>query len=115
MTTREVIQGELGLAKIRSRRIMLRLRFWVKILKMRGSKRLVYQIYQQRRKDFLKVKKPDTKNWCYWTWRHLRDLQLEHIWESENVESEKEFNQIVRLIEKERRRRVERKQRRKRS
>ena len=32
MTTKEVIQGELGLEKVSSRRILLRLRFWSKIV-----------------------------------------------------------------------------------
>jgi hypothetical protein len=44
-TTREVIQGELGLGKISSRRILLRLRFWSKIIKMKKT-RLVYKIYK---------------------------------------------------------------------
>jgi len=35
---------------------MIRLRFWIKILKMRESKRLVYQIYKQRKQDFMKGK-----------------------------------------------------------
>ena len=50
LTTREVIQGELGLESIRSRRIVLRLRFWCKILKMKKC-RLVYQIYNKGEKN----------------------------------------------------------------
>ena len=45
MTTREVIQGELGLGKVSSRRILLRLRFWSKIIKMKKH-RLIYKIYK---------------------------------------------------------------------
>ena len=80
MTTREVIQGDLGLESIRSRRVILRLRFWYKIIKMKKY-RLVYKIYKQRREEFIKGKKRDKKNWCYWTWKHLKALHLEHVWE----------------------------------
>ena len=75
LTTREVIQGDLGLESIRSRRVILRLRFWYKIIKMKKY-RLVYKIYKQRREEFIKGKKRDKKNWCYWTWKHLKDLHL---------------------------------------
>jgi hypothetical protein len=47
MTTREVIQGELGLEKLSSRRMLLRLNFWSKITRMKKD-RLVYQIYERR-------------------------------------------------------------------
>ena len=53
MTTREVIQGELGLEKISSRRIIiLRLRYWKKLI----ESRLVSKIYKERRREFIKVK-----------------------------------------------------------
>ena len=35
MTTKEVIQGWSGLGRLSSRRIILRLRFWSKIIKMK--------------------------------------------------------------------------------
>ena len=60
LTTREVIQGELGLGKISSRRIILRLRFWIKILKMKKQNRLIYKIYKSRRDEFIKGEKKDT-------------------------------------------------------
>ena len=84
MTTREVIQGELGLGKVISRRTLLRLKFWYKIIKM-SKHRLVYKVYRERRKEFLSGGKVDKKNWCYWTWKALKDLHLEHIWESEQI------------------------------
>src|SRR5689334_11696902 len=65
---------------------------------MRESKRLVYQIYKQRKQDFMKGKKPDKKNWCYWTWLYLKQLHLEHLWESEKIESEQDFNKLVREL-----------------
>jgi len=48
MTTKEVIQGELGLGKESSRRIELRIRFWSKIINI-DKNRLIYKIYKQRR------------------------------------------------------------------
>src|SRR3954469_4253620 len=81
MTTREVIQGELGLEKVSSRRTLLRIRYWCKIIKM-NKNRLVYKVYKQRREEFIRGEKKDKKNWCYWTYQSLKDLNLEHIWES---------------------------------
>ena len=49
LTTKEVIQGELGLQSVKSRRSFLRIKFWIKILKT-DENRLVYKIYKQRRK-----------------------------------------------------------------
>ena len=60
MTTREVIQGELGLEKVSSRRSLLRIRFWSKIIKMKKN-RLVYKVYKKRREEFIKGEKKDKK------------------------------------------------------
>jgi len=97
MTTREVIQGELGLGKVSSRRILLRLRFWSKIIKMKKH-RLIYKIYKQRREEFIAGEKKDKQNWCYWTWQALKQLHLEHIWESENFEIGRNFDNLVRKL-----------------
>ena len=101
-TTNEVIQGELGLTRISSRRIYLRLRFWEKLIRMKEKKehhnRLVYKIYKQRRKDFIKQGKTDTKNWCYWTWTYLKDLHLEHAWESERIPDSGTFSKLVKRL-----------------
>ena len=85
MTTKEVIQGELGLETLSSRRILIRLRFWYKIINM-NTERLIYKIYKKRREEFIRGKKKDKKNWCYWTWHYLQQLHLDHFWESENLE-----------------------------
>ena len=37
MTTREVIQGELGLQSLKSRRILRRLKFWSRLVKLDNS------------------------------------------------------------------------------
>ena len=50
MMTKEVVQGELGLGRLGSRRIELRLRFWNKIIAMKKD-RLIYQIYKHRREE----------------------------------------------------------------
>ena len=100
MTTREVIEGELGLGKIGSRRILIRLRFWNKIVEMKKKNRLVYKVYKQRREEFEKGERRDKKNWCYWTWKYLKDLHLEHIWESEKSELGRNFSELVRKLVK---------------
>lgn len=96
-TTKEVVQGELGLGKVCYRRILLRLRFWYKIIRMKKD-RLVYKIYKQRREEFMRGGKKDKKNWCYWTWKFLKELHLEHIWESEKIELGRNFNNLVRKL-----------------
>ena len=53
LTTREVIQGELGLQSVESRRLLLRIKFWIKLLNM-DKDRLVYKIYEQRRAEFIR-------------------------------------------------------------
>ena len=87
MTTKEVIQGELGLGKTRSRRILLRIKFWNKIINM-NKERLVYKVYRARREEFERGGRTDEKNWCYWTWKFLKDLHLEHVWDCEKTRSE---------------------------
>jgi hypothetical protein len=96
MTTREVIQGELGLQSIMSRRILLRIKFWMKIIKMNPN-RLVYKMYKQRRGDLIKGNMKDKSNWCFWTWKFLKDLHLELVWQSENIPNENE-NHFINLV-----------------
>ena len=52
MTTREVIQGELGLHKLSSRRMFLRLNFWYQIISV-NKNRLVDKVYKERREDLI--------------------------------------------------------------
>ena len=78
-TTNEVVQGELGWNTMRSRRILLRLSFWYKLINMKDS-RLTKKIYRQRRAEFIQEGKNDKKNWCYWILKYLKELNLEHIW-----------------------------------
>jgi len=94
LTTQEVIQGELGLQSVKSRRVYLRINYWMKILKT-DQNRLIYKIYKQRRDDFIKGRMQDKNNWCFWTWKGLKDLHLEHIWQSENILNENHFIKLV--------------------
>ena len=57
--------------------------------------RLVYKIYKERRAEFIQSNKKDKKNWCYWTWKFLKDIHLEHVWESEKFEIGKDFHNLV--------------------
>ena len=80
---------------MQSRRTLLRLRFWFKIINMKND-RLVYRIYKERRKEFIREGKKDKKNWCYWTWKALKSLNLEHVWESEQIQLGRNFNKCER-------------------
>ena len=62
--------------------------------------RLVHKIYRERREEFLRGGKKDKKNWCYWTWKYLQDLKLEHVLESETIQLGSNFNNIVRKLMK---------------
>jgi len=37
----------------------------------------------------------DKKNWCYWTWKALKELHLEHIWISEKIPEASKFSKLV--------------------
>jgi hypothetical protein len=66
-----------------------------------NNNRLVYKIYKKRREEFIRGKKRDKKNWCYWTWKFLKDLHLEHVWEKEQIEIEAagiNFNKLIKKL-----------------
>jgi len=94
MTANQVIRGELGLQRMRARRVLSRIRFWSKIVKM-NENRLVKKVYMARREEFIEGRKRDRNNWCYATWRALKDLGLEHMWESQNFGSCKDWEVVV--------------------
>ena len=60
--------------------------------------RLVYKIYKQRREEFIEGKMKDKNNWCYWTWKFLKDIHLEHVWMSQNMEPGRNFNKLVKNL-----------------
>ena len=61
-----------------------------------NESRLVKRVYLARREEFIKGGKRDRSNWCYATWRSLVDLGLEHVWESQNFGSYKDWEVVVR-------------------
>lgn len=79
---------------------MLRLKYWSKIVRLDNS-RLIKQVYIARREEFNRKGKKDTKNWCFWTWKFLKELGLEHIWESENFGSRNDWEVVIRATIKE--------------
>jgi hypothetical protein len=98
MTAREVIQGELGWNKISSRRELLRLNFWSKIITMKKEDRLIYKVYRARKDELIAGGYKDKKNWCYWTWKFLQNLNLEHLWQSEKIELGSNFSNVVKKL-----------------
>ena len=60
--------------------------------------RLVYKICKQRREEFIEGKMKDKNNWCYWTWKFLKDIHLEHVWMSQNMEPGRNFNKLVKNL-----------------
>ena len=99
-TTHEVIQGELGLQRLITRRTLFRLRYWSKLVEL-DDNRLVKKIYRARREEFIEGSKTDRHNWCYPTWKFLTDLGLEHVWESETFGSRKDWDVVLRATIKE--------------
>ena len=55
-------------------------------------------VYKQRRKDLIEGGMRDKNNWCYWTWKILKELHLEHIWRSESIANENNFIKLVREL-----------------
>ena len=99
-TTHEVIQGELGLQRLITRRTLFRLRYWSKLVEI-DDNRLVKKIYRARREEFIEGGKTDRHNWCYPTWKFLKDLGLEHVWESETFGSRKDWDVVLSYKDKE--------------
>ena len=76
-TSKEVVLGELGWTSLKSRRMMLRLFFWHKLIMM-DEGRWVKRVYQASRRRA--EADPAVKNWCSLTRQWLRDLDLEDAW-----------------------------------
>ena len=81
-TANEVVLGELGWSSLKSRRMMLRLFFWHKLLRM-GEDRWVKRVYEASRSRA--EADPEVKNWCSLTRQWLRDLDLEDAWTSQKT------------------------------
>jgi hypothetical protein len=81
-TTDEVVRGELGWGTMRGRRMMLRIRYWGKVVSM-GRDRLVRKVYEEGRKRHLRSKR--VRNWCSYTHKIMSMVGLEESWQSNSV------------------------------
>jgi len=79
-TANDVVRGEMGWWTLKSRRDLRRLKFWGRIVRMdEGS--LVKQVYRH-----FKVSTALRRNsWSFYTKRLLVELNLGHLWVSEEV------------------------------
>ena len=78
----EVVRGELGWWSMRGRRMLLRIRFWCRIVRMRRE-RLVRKIYEESRRRYVDN---GIKNWCSYTHVLLKLVGLEEWWHNNRVE-----------------------------
>ena len=87
-TNNEIVLGELGWWKMKTRRDMIRLRYWRKLINM-GKERLPRVAYEEELRK-------GGKNWARHIEELLRELKLEEHWEKQEVkESEREWNVIL--------------------
>jgi hypothetical protein len=80
-TNHEVVQGELGLWRMKGRWDLARLRMWAKLVQGRNA--LATWVYKQRREEFEKEGRTDRGNWCWYTWQILKSIGRELEWEVE--------------------------------
>jgi hypothetical protein len=102
-TSNAFLTGELGWWPLSARRDMLRLRFWWKLVNMPPT-RGVRQVYDYCREKFRlsfsagrrlgKLKKV-AMNWCEYTFTLLKELSMETVWWTENLEGSKKWNARV--------------------
>ena len=79
LMTNEVILGELGWTTLKGRRDWIRLRYWKRMVMMKG-RRLVRRVYEEGRKQQSEGRKSE---WCDYTKNLLEELGLERAWENE--------------------------------
>jgi Reverse transcriptase (RNA-dependent DNA polymerase) len=102
-TSDEVVRGELGWERQRARRDEMRLRYWAKIVRMTDDRiaKIIYRtsknrLERQQAKQQSGEEVIMTKTWCKYTKHLLQQLQLEDVWETEQVGTEAEWNELVR-------------------
>ena len=44
----------------------------------------------------MKSRMQDKNNWCFWTWQILKEINLEHIWQSEKISMNE--NHFIKLV-----------------
>jgi hypothetical protein len=74
----EFVRGELGWWSLRARRVMLRLRYWGKLVRM-DEGRIVKKIYRESKRDHDGDAK--VRNWCSYTHELLRTVGLGDYWD----------------------------------
>ena len=85
----EVVYGELGWWRLKTRRDLLRLRFWRKIINMKET-RLTKIVYEWERK------RDKPRSWCRYTRDLLSALGLGQVWTSQAIEySPSELSKII--------------------
>ena len=82
-TNQEVIQGELGLWRMKGRWDLARLRLWRKLVE--GKNVLASWVYRQSRLEFEQEGRTDTGSWCWYTWQVLKSIGREMDWDVEHV------------------------------
>ena len=89
-TNNEVVLGELGWWKLKSRRDMLRLRYWRRLIKMQQDKlpKRVYEWELRSRKG--------KRSWTMYTKKLLLELGLEDYWKEQKVkETREEWGDLI--------------------
>ena len=89
-TNNEVVLGELGWWRMKTRRDMLRLRYWRRVINMKKERlpRIVYEWELRRRKG--------RRSWIKYTKKLLLELGLGKYWEEQAVkESKGEWGELI--------------------
>jgi hypothetical protein len=99
-TSDAVVYGELGWWTLRGRRMLLRLKYWWKLIHMGSKARMVRRMYDCSREKCEanegKPKKNRVSNWCTYTKQILTELGLEDAWTSGEVGTRSEWDVRVR-------------------
>ena len=93
-TPDEVLQGELGWMTLFGRRMLLRLFFWAKILRMPANS-WVKRVYLAGRRLVEAI--PATSSWCSLTRKWLRQLGLGQYWDSQSTPYLEDWRKRVRV------------------
>lgn len=96
-TANDVVRGEMGWWTLKSRRDLRRLKFWGRIVRM-DEGRLVKQVYNHFKASTVLKR----NSWSFYTKRLLMDLNLGHLWVSEEVGDLDSWNIFITQVFKDR-------------
>jgi hypothetical protein len=85
-----VVRGELGWWSMRAQRDMKLLLYWARLVRLEDS-RLVKQVYRCRREQVRYF----INDWCSQVHNTLGSIGLGHIWDTEEVGSEKDWKSLL--------------------